>query len=88
MGRTAMDRHQPALGQTVRYLCCMNPTAGSFIVNQRLQRHFWTCAVPFPEQLLDGMVRLPRGTPGYPPRVPRGLSREAYGDTGVITVSI
>lgn len=36
-----------------RYLCCMNPTAGSFIVNQRLQRHFWTCAVPFPEQCLD-----------------------------------
>jgi len=32
------------------YLCCMNPTAGSFIVNQRLQRHFWTAAVPFPEQ--------------------------------------
>ena len=35
-----------------RYLCCMNPTAGSFIVNQRLQRHFWCCAVPFPEQFL------------------------------------
>merc|ERR1719230_2330493 len=37
------------IGNT-QYLCCMNPTAGSFIVNQRLQRHFWTCAVPFPEQ--------------------------------------
>ena len=36
----------------LRYLCCMNPTAGSFIVNQRLQRHFWCCAVPFPEQSL------------------------------------
>ena len=36
-----------------RYLCCMNPTAGSFIVNQRLQRHFWCCAVPFPEQCLS-----------------------------------
>ncbi|CAD7974700.1 unnamed protein product [Amoebophrya sp. A25] len=32
------------------YLCGMNPTAGSFIINQRLQRHFWTAAVPFPEQ--------------------------------------
>lgn len=32
------------------YLCCMNPTAGSFIINPRLQRHFWTAAVPFPEQ--------------------------------------
>ncbi len=37
------------IGNT-QYLCCMNPTAGSFIVNQRLQRHFWTAAVPFPEQ--------------------------------------
>eukprot|EP00928_Gymnodinium_smaydae_P048229 TRINITY_DN3222_c2_g1_i2.p1 TRINITY_DN3222_c2_g1~~TRINITY_DN3222_c2_g1_i2.p1 ORF type:complete len:2601 (+),score=892.36 TRINITY_DN3222_c2_g1_i2:138-7940(+) len=38
------------IGNT-QYLTCMNPTAGSFIVNQRLQRHFWTCAVPFPEQM-------------------------------------
>ncbi|CAE7831418.1 ODA11 [Symbiodinium sp. CCMP2592] len=37
------------IGNT-QYACCMNPTAGSFVVNQRLQRHFWTCAVPFPEQ--------------------------------------
>eukprot|EP00931_Biecheleriopsis_adriatica_P101533 TRINITY_DN7664_c0_g1_i1.p1 TRINITY_DN7664_c0_g1~~TRINITY_DN7664_c0_g1_i1.p1 ORF type:complete len:4295 (+),score=1011.97 TRINITY_DN7664_c0_g1_i1:399-12887(+) len=37
------------IGNT-QYLCCMNPTAGSFTVNQRLQRHFWTCAVSFPEQ--------------------------------------
>jgi len=37
------------IGNT-QYLCCMNPTAGSFVVNPRLQRHFWTCAVPFPEQ--------------------------------------
>ncbi len=36
------------IGNT-QYLCCMNPTAGSFTVNQRLQRHFWTAAVPFPE---------------------------------------
>ena len=28
---------------------CMNPTAGSFYVNPRLQRHFWMLAVPFPE---------------------------------------
>jgi dynein heavy chain len=27
----------------------MNPTAGSFIVNPRLQRHFWLLAVGFPE---------------------------------------
>ena len=28
----------------------MNPTAGSFFVNPRLQRHFWVLAIPFPEQ--------------------------------------
>lgn len=33
-----------------QYLACMNPTAGSFFVNLRLQRHFWLCAIPFPEQ--------------------------------------
>ena len=37
------------IGNT-QYLARMNPTAGSFIINPRLQRHFWTCAVPFPEQ--------------------------------------
>lgn len=37
------------IGNT-QYLCCMNPTAGSFIINPRMQRHFWTAAVPFPEQ--------------------------------------
>jgi len=31
-------------------LCAMNPTAGSFFVNPRFQRHFWLLAVPFPEQ--------------------------------------
>lgn len=32
------------------YMGCMNPTAGSFFVNPRLQRHFWLLAIPFPEQ--------------------------------------
>jgi len=32
------------------HICSMNPTAGSFYVNPRLQRWFWTMAVPFPEQ--------------------------------------
>jgi len=27
----------------------MNPTAGSFVVNPRLQRHFWTAAIQLPE---------------------------------------
>merc|ERR1719174_2997484 len=43
------------IGNT-QYLACMNPTAGSFIVNPRLQRWFWTLAVPFPEQSALGTV--------------------------------
>ncbi|KAF7248347.1 Dynein heavy chain 11, axonemal [Varanus komodoensis] len=31
-----------------QYVTCMNPTAGSFSVNQRLQRHFSVFAVHFP----------------------------------------
>jgi dynein heavy chain len=31
------------------YIAAMNPTAGSFVVNPRLQRHFWLCAIQFPE---------------------------------------
>jgi dynein heavy chain len=31
-----------------QYIACMNPTAGSFVINQRLQRHFFTMAVGFP----------------------------------------
>lgn len=47
----------------VQYLCAMNPTAGSFTVNDRLQRHFLTFAINFPgaqalttiyQQILDG----------------------------------
>ncbi|KAJ3090810.1 hypothetical protein HK102_002597 [Quaeritorhiza haematococci] len=31
-----------------QYVACMNPTAGSFTITQRLQRHFATFAVNFP----------------------------------------
>ena len=31
-------------------VAAMNPTAGSFVVNPRLQRHFFLCAIQFPEQ--------------------------------------
>jgi len=31
-------------------VAAMNPTAGSFIINPRLQRHFWLLAVGLPEQ--------------------------------------
>merc|ERR1719228_2801944 len=33
-----------------QYIACMNPTAGSFTINPRLQRHFATFAVSFPNQ--------------------------------------
>ncbi|KAM9002992.1 dynein axonemal heavy chain 9 [Sarcophilus harrisii] len=32
----------------VQYVACMNPTAGSFTINPRLQRHFSTFVLPFP----------------------------------------
>jgi dynein heavy chain len=36
--------------KNTQLLSAMNPTAGSFIINPRLQRHFWLLAVGFPEQ--------------------------------------
>eukprot|EP00398_MALV-I-01_sp_L67-1_P000508 gene508-474_t len=36
--------------QKTIFLAGMNPTAGSFNINPRLQRHFWTCSVSFPEK--------------------------------------
>lgn len=30
-------------------LAAMNPSAGSFSVNPRYQRHFWTISIPFPD---------------------------------------
>ena len=33
-----------------QYIASMNPTAGSFTINPRLQRHFATFAVSFPSQ--------------------------------------
>ncbi len=30
-------------------LAAMNPSAGSFFVNPRYMRHFWTASVPFPD---------------------------------------
>ncbi|XP_043973511.1 dynein axonemal heavy chain 11 isoform X1 [Gambusia affinis] len=34
--------------QNTQYVACMNPAAGSFIINPRLQRHFSVFAVNFP----------------------------------------
>jgi len=36
--------------KSTQLVAAMNPTAGSFMVNPRLQRHFWLLAVGFPEQ--------------------------------------
>lgn len=33
----------------IQFVAAMNPTAGSFNINPRLQRHFWICSVPFPQ---------------------------------------
>lgn len=35
--------------KSTMYVAAMNPTAGSFVVNPRLQRHFFLCAIQFPE---------------------------------------
>lgn len=39
----------PKVINNVQYISCMNPTAGSFVINPRLQRHFVTFAVGFPD---------------------------------------
>uniref|UniRef100_A0A672GEB4 Dynein axonemal heavy chain 11 n=1 Tax=Salarias fasciatus TaxID=181472 RepID=A0A672GEB4_SALFA len=44
------DRQKLTLKEihNTQYVACMNPTAGSFIINPRLQRHFSVLAVNFP----------------------------------------
>ena len=44
------DRQKLTLKEihNVQYVACMNPTAGSFTINPRLQRHFSVFAVSFP----------------------------------------
>ncbi|XP_068007753.1 dynein axonemal heavy chain 9 [Melanerpes formicivorus] len=46
------DRNKLTLKEirNVQYVACMNPTAGSFTINPRLQRHFCTFAVSMPGQ--------------------------------------
>ncbi|KAK9817742.1 hypothetical protein WJX72_001478 [[Myrmecia] bisecta] len=39
-----------------QYVACMNPTAGSFVINPRLQRLFMTLAVEFPGQ--DSLMKI------------------------------
>ena len=40
----------------VQYLAAMNPTAGSFFIIDRMQRHFCTLGTPFPEAEVLGHV--------------------------------
>lgn len=46
---------QKNIGNT-QYIACMNPTAGSFVINPRLQRLFMTLAVDFPGQ--DSLMQI------------------------------
>ncbi|XP_018327462.1 dynein beta chain, ciliary [Agrilus planipennis] len=39
-----------------QYVSCMNPTAGSFTINPRLQRHFYVFAVNFPSN--DSLITI------------------------------
>lgn len=39
-----------------QYIACMNPTAGSFVINPRLQRLFMTLAMDFPGQ--DSLMKI------------------------------
>lgn len=44
------DRNRLSLKEihNCQYVSCMNPTAGSFTINPRLQRHFYVFAINFP----------------------------------------
>lgn len=48
------DRHKLSLKNIndCQYIAAMNPAAGSFLVNPRLQRHFSTFAIGFPVSML------------------------------------
>lgn len=55
----------------VQYLACMNPTAGSFFVSQRLQRQFAVFGVQFPspesvESIYTNIIRGHMKAVGFP----------------------
>ena len=55
----------PKVIHNTQYVACMNPTAGAFAINPRLQRLFMTLAVDFPAQdsLDDDLRHLPHRAP-------------------------
>jgi dynein heavy chain len=64
----------------VDYVTCMNPTAGSFTINSRLQRHFSTSAFGIPSDgsvkfILSQMLEGHFEHFGFPPSI-RGISRK------------
>lgn len=88
MGPGPMDRHQPpSAGSDCEVPVLHEPHSGILHRQPAAAAAFLDlcCALPRAAARWHGAV--PRGTPEYS-GVPRGLSREAYGDTGVITVSI
>jgi len=46
----------PKVIHNTQYVACMNPTAGAFLINPRLQRLFMTLAVDFPGQ--DSLMKI------------------------------
>jgi dynein heavy chain len=64
----------------VNYVTCMNPTAGSFTINPRLQRHFSTFALGIPSDgsvkfILSQMLEGHFEHFGFPPGI-RGISQK------------
>ena len=66
--------------RNVQYVACMNPTAGSFTINPRLQRHFTVFAVSFPkpnalltiyQNILQGHI----AAGGFPTVVTKNIER-------------
>ena len=57
----------------VQYVAAMNPTAGSFFIIDRMQRHFATFATPFPEA--EVLAHIYGSILGGPPRHTSARSR-------------
>uniref|UniRef100_A0A8C3EQ44 Dynein axonemal heavy chain 17 n=1 Tax=Corvus moneduloides TaxID=1196302 RepID=A0A8C3EQ44_CORMO len=62
-----------------QYVACMNPTAGSFTIDSRLQRHFCVLAVCFPSRealhTVYGTI-LEQHLPAHPPVLPTALHQK------------
>ena len=66
----------------VNYVSCMNPTAGSFTINPRLQRHFSTFALGIPpdnsiKHILSSMLEGHLESYAFPAAI-KGISQKLY----------